>query len=210
MRGTDSSRQRPALSAALAHGGCRPLLAGPAGGGGHWPGGPRGTRRPRARRGRGGTARGDRAVMRVNGRPYAAHHQGAVDIHGEPVLRASGASEIPGSRSDPYIRRTLIGALREHVGLPRGHPSRATPTTWRPRAAARSTARLRPSRVLHPGPSIFAQVDPSWRSYQEFMTAAATMSQSDRQRKATRQYYAGRHNPAASYSSLPVGAPSGG
>src|SRR5208283_1750278 len=58
-------------------------------------------------------------------------------------------------------------------------------------------------------PNIFGQVDPSWRSYEEFIPANCSHVVQSGTSLAS-GYYVGRHNPAASYSSLPVGAPAAG
>lgn len=119
----------------------------------------------------------------------------------------TGAKQIPGDKSASYIDRTLLA----HCGSTSDYHAVTHPSYPNYLAATSGAVHVVSSDHLgfFTGPSIFAQVDPSWRSYQEFMTAGCdhvAMTGS----AATRQYYVGRHNPAASYSSLPVGAPSAG
>jgi hypothetical protein len=118
-----------------------------------------------------------------------------------------GASEIPGSRSDPYIRRTLIGHCGStsdyHAVTHPSYPNYLAATSGSTHGYALDS--LRYFRV----PNIFGQVNPAWRSYEEFMPAGCDHA-AQTGSAATRHFYVGRHNPAASYSSLPVGAPDRG
>ena len=96
--------------------------------------------------------------------------------------------------------------MRQHVGLPRGQPSQlpGLPCRHKRQHAGAISDHL----GFYSTASIFSQVDPSWRSYEEFMPAACdhiAMTGS-----AATGYYVGRHNPADSYSSLPAGAPAAG
>jgi PKD repeat protein len=118
----------------------------------------------------------------------------------------TAANEIPGDPSASYIDGSLLsqcGSTSDYHGA--SHPSY-------PNYLAATSGSTQGSVSDHlgffTGPSIFSQVDPSWRSYEEFMPAGCdhiAMTGS-----ATTGYYVGRHNPADSYSSLPVGAPTAG
>ena len=118
----------------------------------------------------------------------------------------TGASQIPGDKSASYIDGTLLpqcGSTSDYHGV--SHPSY-------PNYLAATSGSTQGATSDHLGfystASIFSQVDPSWRSYEEFMPAACdhiAMTGS-----AATGYYVGRHNPADSYSSLPVGAPTAG
>jgi phosphatidylinositol-3-phosphatase len=119
----------------------------------------------------------------------------------------NGSGQIPGSASDPYIRRTLTahcGSTSDyHAVTHPSYPNYLAATSGSTHGVV--TGGLRYFDVK----SIFGQVDPSWRSYEEFMPVncdhvALTGS------PATDRYYDGGHNPAASYSKLPVGAPKAG
>jgi PKD repeat protein len=118
-----------------------------------------------------------------------------------------GSSQIPGSPSAPYIKNTLMAQCGStsnyHAATHPSYPNYLSATSGSTQGW--STDKL----GYFTGPNIFAQADPSWRSYQEYMQAGcAHVSQTGT--TSTLQYYVGKHNPAASYSSLPVGAPSAG
>lgn len=117
------------------------------------------------------------------------------------------STKLPGNPSATYIRDTLSGqcgsASNYHAATHPSYPNYLAATTGSTQGW--SSDKLSYFSV----PSIFSQADPSWRSYQEFMpsgcdhfwqTGSAT----------NHQYYVGKHNPAASYSALPLGAPSSG
>jgi len=118
----------------------------------------------------------------------------------------AGANQIPGDKSASYIDGTLLpqcGSTSDYHGV--SHPSY-------PNYLAATSGSTQGATSDHLGfysvPSIFSQVDPSWRSYEEFMPTSCDhigMTGS-----AATGYYVGRHNPADSYSSLPVGAPTAG
>jgi phosphatidylinositol-3-phosphatase len=115
--------------------------------------------------------------------------------------------QIPGSRSDPYIRGTLIGQCGStsdyHAVTHPSYPNYLAATSGSTQGVVVSGLRY------FRGPNIFGQVDPSWRSYQEFMPVNCDhVAQTGN--PVTKHYYVGRHNPAASYASLPVGAPKAG
>jgi phosphatidylinositol-3-phosphatase len=110
-----------------------------------------------------------------------------------------GQREIPGSPSAKYIDHTLL----RHCGSTSDYHAVTHPSF--PNYLAATSGGLHGDGSLHPYRvrSIFSQVDPSWRSYQEFMP--------DRCDHATQagnpvagHYYVNRHNPAAFYSSRPV------
>jgi len=116
-------------------------------------------------------------------------------------------SEIPGSPADPYIRRTLIGHCGStsdyHAVTHPSYPNYLAATSGSTHGVGADS--LRYLKVKN----IFGQVDPSWRSYEEFMPVGCDHVAQTGSPPADR-YYVGRHNPAASYSSLPVGAPTAG
>src|ERR1035438_227565 len=119
----------------------------------------------------------------------------------------TGANQIPGNPSAPYIHNTLIG----HCGSTSDYHSASHPSYPNYLAATSgSTQGVSSDHLGYFGvPSIFSQVDPSWRSYQEFMPVGCDhIFQTGN--STTHQYYAAKHNPAASYSALPVGAPTAG
>lgn len=119
----------------------------------------------------------------------------------------TGAKQIPGNPAAPYIANTLIsqcGSTSNFHAVT--HPSY-------PNYLAATSGSTQGSTSDHlgyfGGPSIFSEADPSWRSYEEFMpTGCDHIWQTGD--SATHQYYAAKHNPAASYSALPVGAPTTG
>jgi hypothetical protein len=121
----------------------------------------------------------------------------------ENVSYGSGPTEIPGDRSASYIDSTLLrqcGSTTDYHAA--SHPSYPNYLA----ATSGSTHGATSDKMSYvSGPSIFSQVNPSWRSYEEFMPKncdhyAQTGSPGT-------GFYVGRHNPAASYSSPPIGAP---
>lgn len=82
----------------------------------------------------------------------------------------TGASQIPGDKSASYIDGTLLpqcGSTSDYHGV--SHPSY-------PNYLAATSGSTQGATSDHLGfystASIFSQVDPSWRSYEEFMPAA--------------------------------------
>jgi hypothetical protein len=124
----------------------------------------------------------------------------------ENTSYGTGAKQIPGDPSAAYIDGTLLaqcGSSSDYHGV--SHPSY-------PNYLAATSGSTHESVSDHLGfftsKSIFSQVDPSWRSYEQYMPVGCdhiAMTGS-----AATGYYVGRHNPADSYSSLPVGAPTAG
>jgi phosphatidylinositol-3-phosphatase len=118
-----------------------------------------------------------------------------------------GPGQIPGSSSDPYLRRTLIGQCGStsdyHAITHPSYPNYLAATSGRTHGVVAGGLRY------FRGQNIFGQVDPSWRSYQQFMPVNCDHVAQTGSREAD-HYYVGRHNPAASYASLPVGAPKAG
>ncbi len=107
--------------------------------------------------------------------------------------------EIPGDPSAAYIRRTLI----RHCGSTSDYHAVTHPSFPNYLAATSGSLHgdggLRSYKVR----SIFSQVDPSWRSYQEFMPHRCDrVAQAGN--PATGHFYVNRHNPAVFYSSEPV------
>jgi PKD repeat protein len=117
------------------------------------------------------------------------------------------STKIPGNPSAPYIRNTLTGqcgsASNYHAATHPSYPNYLAATTGSTQGW--SSDKLSYFNV----PSIFSQADPSWRSYQEFMPTGCDHFWQTGNATA-HQYYVGKHNPAASYSALPVGAPTSG
>jgi hypothetical protein len=125
----------------------------------------------------------------------------------ENVSYGTATNQIPGNPKAAYIDHTLLsqcGSTSNYHAI--SHPSYPNYLA----ATSGSTQGVSSDTLgLFSGPSIFAQVDPSWRSYEEFMPKVCDhVGQTGT--STTHQYYVGRHNPAASYSSLPVGAPTAG
>ena len=119
----------------------------------------------------------------------------------------TSTSKIPGNPSAPYIRNTLTAQCGStsnyHAATHPSYPNYIAATTGSTQGW--SSDKLGYFNV----PSIFSQADPSWRSYQEFMpTGCDHFWQTGN--STTHQYYVGKHNPAASYSALPIGAPTSG
>src|ERR1035437_4946103 len=116
----------------------------------------------------------------------------------------TGKGEIPGDPSAQYIDGTLIG----HCGSTSDYHAITHASFPNYLAATSGGLHGDGSQHSYSVRSIFSQVDPSWRSYEEFMPVPCdhvAMTGS-----AATGYYVGRHNPADSYSSLPVGAPAAG
>jgi phosphatidylinositol-3-phosphatase len=108
-------------------------------------------------------------------------------------------SEIPGDPSAKYIDGTLIkhcGSTSDYHGI--------THSSF-PNYLGATSGGLHGDGSQHPYDvrSIFSQVDPSWRSYEEFMPAPCDLSPQTGT-PATGHYYVNRHNPAVFYSSQPV------
>ena len=124
----------------------------------------------------------------------------------ENTSYGKGATEIPGDPSASYIDGTLLahcGSSSDYHGIT--HPSFPNYLG----ATSGSTHGAVSDRLqYYTGPSIFSQVDPSWRGYEEFMPA--NCNHAAQTGSAAAGFYVSRHNPAASYSSLPVGAPTAG
>jgi PKD repeat protein len=119
----------------------------------------------------------------------------------------TGSKAIPGSPSATYIDNSLLaqcGSTANYHGAT--HPSYPNYL-----ALTSGSIQNHPSDSLayFDVPSIFSQVDPSWRSYEEFMPTPCDHTFQTGTNPPS-QYYLGRHNPAASYSALPLGAPSAG
>jgi hypothetical protein len=111
------------------------------------------------------------------------------------------AGQIPGNASAKYIDRTLIG----HCGSTSDYHAVTHPSF--PNYLAATSGGLHGGGGVHNYRvrSIFSQVDPSWRSYQEFMPMRCDrIAQSGT--PAVGHYYVSRHNPAAFYKSDPVGS----
>jgi phosphatidylinositol-3-phosphatase len=124
----------------------------------------------------------------------------------ENTSYGTGAKEIPGDPSASYIDGTLLaqcGSSSDYHGV--SHPSY-------PNYLAATSGSTHGSDSDHlgffTGQSIFSQVDPSWRSYEEYIPVGCDHTAMTG--TAATGYYVGRHNPADSYSSLPVGAPTAG
>jgi phosphatidylinositol-3-phosphatase len=116
-------------------------------------------------------------------------------------------AEIPGSPLAPYVDHQLIGHCGStsdyHAITHPSYPNYLAATSGSTQAAGADGLRFFRAQ------SIFSQVDPSWRSYEEYMPARCDhVAQTGS--PVSNHYYVGRHNPAASYSALPVGAPRAG
>lgn len=119
----------------------------------------------------------------------------------------TGSNQIPGNPSAPYIDNTLIG----HCGSTSNYHSASHPSQPNYLAATSGSTQGWNTDTLSyfNVPSIFSQTDPSWRSYEEFMpTGCDRVWQTGN--STSHQYYVAKHNPASSYSALPVGAPTSG
>ena len=119
----------------------------------------------------------------------------------------SSSAEIPGDPSASYIDNSLLSqcgsASDFHAETHPSYPNYLAMTSGSTQGVTSDTL------SFTTGPSIFSEVDPSWRGYEEFMpTPCDHVAETGTDPPS--QYYIGRHNPAASYSSLPVGAPSSG
>jgi phosphatidylinositol-3-phosphatase len=111
----------------------------------------------------------------------------------------NGPGQIPGDPSAKYIDGTLIkhcGSTSDYHGI--------THSSF-PNYLAATSGGLHGDGSQHSYSvrSIFSQVDPSWRSYEEFMPVPCDHVPQIGN-PATGQYYVNRHNPAAFYSSQPV------
>src|SRR6266536_2991605 len=109
------------------------------------------------------------------------------------------AGQIPGDPAATYIRRKLIG----HCGSTSNYHAVTHPSF--PDYLAATSGGLHGDGRVHSYRvrSIFSQVDPSWRSYQEFMPRRCDRAPQVGS-PATGHYYVNRHNPAVFYSSSPV------
>ncbi len=109
------------------------------------------------------------------------------------------AGQIPGDPAATYIRRKLIG----HCGSTSNYHAVTHPSF--PNYLAATSGGLHGDGTQHSYRvrSIFSQVDPSWRSYQEFMPHRCDHSPQVGN-PATGHFYVNRHNPASFYSSQPV------
>jgi PKD domain/Phosphoesterase family len=119
----------------------------------------------------------------------------------------TSSAEIPGDPSAAYIDSSLLSqcgsASDFHAETHPSYPNYLAMTSGGTQGVTTDTL------SFVTGPSIFSQVDPSWRGYEEFMPAPCDHV-AETGTNPPSQYYIGRHNPAASYSSLPVGAPTSG
>ena len=119
----------------------------------------------------------------------------------------AGAKQIPGNPSAPYIDNTLIGQCGStsdyHAATHPSYPNYLAATSGSTQGWSSDTL------GYFNVPSIFSQTDPSWRSYEEFMPVGCDHIWQTGN-STTHQYYVAKHNPAASYSALPVGAPTSG
>lgn len=109
--------------------------------------------------------------------------------------------EIPGSPPTPYIGHVLIGqcgSTSDYHAVT--HPSYANYLAATSGVPGPTSGPLQYIKIKN----IFGQVAPSWRSYEEFMPVKCDHIG---ETEVRHHYYVGGHNPAASYSSLPVGAP---
>jgi PKD repeat protein len=117
------------------------------------------------------------------------------------------SKDIPGSPSAPYIKNSLVsqcGSTTNYHALTHpSYPNYLAMTSGSTQGVTGDTL------GFFNAPSIFSQADPSWRSYEEFMPTGCDHTFRTGTNPPS-QYYVGRHNPAASYSALPVGAPSSG
>ena len=114
----------------------------------------------------------------------------------ENMSYGTGSTEIPGNPRAPYIDNTLTaqcGSTSNYDGIT--HPSYPNYLAATSGSTQGSTSDTLGSFNV---PNIFGQVDPSWRSYEEFIPA--NCSQSVQTGSLGTGYYVARHNPAASYS----------
>jgi phosphatidylinositol-3-phosphatase len=110
-----------------------------------------------------------------------------------------GPGQIPGDPSAKYIGGTLI----RHCGSTSDYHAITHPSFPNYLAATSGGLHGDGSQHSYSVRSIFSQVDPSWRSYEEFMPVPCDHVPQVGN-PATGQYYVNRHNPAAFYSSEPV------
>ena len=125
----------------------------------------------------------------------------------ENLSYGTAEGEIPGDPSASYIDNSLLSqcgsASDYHAATHPSYPNYLAMTSGSTQGVASD------SLGYYTAPSIFSQTDPSWRSYEEYMpTSCDHIGQTGTAPPS--QYYLGRHNPAASFSALPVGAPSAG
>lgn len=125
----------------------------------------------------------------------------------ENVSYGGASNQIPGTTNSPYIDHTVLPQCGSnsnfHATTHPSYPNYLAMTSGSTHGVADDNLRY------VTGPSLFSQVDPSWRAYNEYMpTNCDHVGQTGSNPPS--QYYAGRHNPAVSYSDLPVGAPSAG
>src|ERR1035437_434064 len=111
----------------------------------------------------------------------------------------NGKGQIPGDPSAKYIDGTLIG----HCGSTSDYHAITHPSFPNYLAATSGGLHGDGSQHSYGVRSIFSQLDPSWRSYDEFMPVPCDHVPQIGN-PATGQYYVNRHNPAAFYSSQPV------
>jgi PKD repeat protein len=117
----------------------------------------------------------------------------------------TGSGQIPGSPYASYIDHTLLsqcGSTSDYTAITHpSYPNYLAATSGSTQGTSSDTL------GYFSAPNIFGQADPSWRSYEEFISANCShVTQSG----SGGQYYVSRHNPASSYSSVPVGAPTAG
>lgn len=122
----------------------------------------------------------------------------------ENISYGTKSNQIPGSPSASYIDGTLVAQCGST-----SHWHNATHPSFPNYVALTSggTQGLNSDHLQYLNvPSIFSQVDPDWKSFQEFMPSPCDHVGMTGD-STTRQYYVGKHNPAASYPAPPVGAP---
>ena len=117
------------------------------------------------------------------------------------------SKDIPGNPSASYIKNSVAsqcGSTTNYHALTHpSYPNYLAMTSGSTQGVTSDTL------GFFNVPSIFSQADPSWRSYEEFMPTGCDHTFRTGTNPPS-QYYVGRHNPAASYSALPVGAPTSG
>ncbi len=121
------------------------------------------------------------------------------------VMENHSYSGIVGNAAAPYINKTLLpkggNATNMHSETHPSLPNYLAMATGSPQGVADDKAP-----AAHPisGPSLFSQVDPSWRAYEDVMPTACR--QTDTAFTANTNY-AVRHNPPAYLVSPPIGSP---
>ncbi len=116
-------------------------------------------------------------------------------------------NQIPGDPSASYIDKSLLsqcGSTSDYHAVT--HPSYPNYLAMTSGSTQGATG---DSLGYYAAPSIFSEADPNWRSYEEYMPANCDHTPQTGTEPPS-QYYLGRHNPAASYSAMPIGAPSAG